>query len=394
MIILESATRILAFIGKEFVETARRPWAVLSLVIGPLALLLAFGAGYSGFRRPLNAVVVVPPGSGLPTDPAAYQTDSIVGLNLMGVVPDVAQAETQLRNGSADVLIIAPPDLQRTFEAGQQSVIRIEYSIIDPIRLGDAQLLAREVANVANRQLIESAVAQGQAAVPSGAPGKDIPPKVLAAPTRAETVNLAPTDPGVVSFFGIAAVVLILQHLAITLFALSLVRERVQGRFEIFRVAPVRTFEVLLGKALAYFALAAIVSLATLLLLVRVIGVPDLATGASVAVVVALVIGASLALGALVAAISDSERQVVQLSLFLLLASVFFGGFILSVDEFQPAAQVISYLLPVTHGIVLLQNAMLRGQAEPAWEVAALWVMVLAFSLVSWRLVRRTIAQA
>lgn len=394
MIILESLTRILAFIGKEFVETARRPWAVVSLVIGPLALLLAFGAGYSGFRRPLNAIVVVPPSSGLPADPSAYQAEGIPGLNLMAVVPDVAQAETQLRNGKADVLVIAPPDLRQSFDAGQQSVIRIEYSIIDPIRLGDAELLAREVANVANRQLIEAAVTQGEAAVPSGAPVKNIPPKVLAAPTRAETTNLAPTEPSVVSFFGIAAVVLILQHLAVTLFALSMVRERVQGRFEIFRVAPVHTFEVLLGKGLAYFALAALVSLATMLLLVRVIAVPDLATGAIVAVVVALVIGASLALGALVAALSDSERQVVQLSLFLLLASVFFGGFILSVDEFHPAAQVISYLLPVTHGIVLLQNAMLRGQVQPDWEIAALGVMFVAFSLVSWRLVRRTISQA
>jgi ABC-2 type transport system permease protein len=394
VIILESATRILAFIGKELVETARRPWAVISLVIGPLALLLAFGAGYSGFRRPLNAMIVVPSGSGLPTDPAAYQVESIPGLVLTGVVPDVAQAEAQLRNGSADVLVIAPADLQKSFKAGQQSVIQIEYSIIDPVRLGDAQLLAREVANVANQRLIESAIGEGQAAEPSGALGTGIPAKVMAAPTRAETVNLAPTEPSVVSFFGIAAVVLILQHLAITLFALSLVRERVQGRFEIFRVAPVHTFEVLLGKGLAYFALASIVSLATMLLLVRVIGVPDLATGATVAVIVAFVIGASLALGALVASLSDSERQVVQLSLFLLLASVFFGGFILSVDEFQPAAQVISYLLPVTHGIQLLQNAMLRGQAAPAWGIPALGGMFLGFSLISWRLVRRTISQA
>jgi ABC-type multidrug transport system permease subunit len=85
---------------------------------------------------------------------------------------------------------------------------------------------------------------------------------------------------------------------------------------------------------------------------------------------------------------------VVQLSLFLLLASVFFGGFILSVDEFQPAAQVISYLLPVTHGIELLQSAMLRGQSEPAWAFDALSVMFIGFSLLSWRLVRGTISQA
>lgn len=394
MIILESLTRILAFIGKELVETARRPWAVLSLVVGPLVLLLAFGASFSGFRRPLNAIIVVPPGSGLPTNANLYQQQQIPGLNLVGVVPDSVQAEQDLKNGTADVVVVAPPDLQQKFKAGQQSVIRVEYSLIDPIRIGDAQLLAREVANIANQQLITMAVAQGQAQVPAGTPGKQIPPQVIAAPTRAETVNLAPTDPTVVDYFGIAAVALILQHLAVTLYALSLVRERVQGRFEIFRVAPVHTFEVLLGKALAYFALAAIVSVLAIIVLSVSMAVPDLATRGSIALVVALVIAASLGLGALVAAVSDSERQVVQLSLFTLLASVFFGGFMLSVDEFHPAAQVFAYLLPVTHGIKLLQDDMLRGSAQPVWELEALGAMAVAFSAVSWGLVRRLIEKA
>jgi ABC-type multidrug transport system permease subunit len=128
--------------------------------------------------------------------------------------------------------------------------------------------------------------------------------------------------------------------------------------------------------------------------LIQAMGVPDLATGSGIALILGLVIGASLALGALIACLSDSERQVVQLSLFLLLASVFFGGFVLSVDEFRPAAQVISYVLPVTHGISLLQNAMLQGVAKPAWELVALGAMVVAFTLASWGLLRRAIAQA
>jgi ABC-2 type transport system permease protein len=393
MIVLESATRILAFIGKELVETARRPWAVITLVVGPLALLLAFGVGFSGVRRPLNAVIVIPPSSGLPADPSAYQTQAIPGLHLIAIAPDATQAEADLQNGSVDVVVIAPSNLQQRLLEGQQSVIRIEYSIIDPIRLGEAQLLSRQVASLANERLIEQVAAKGEAAIPSAGPSP-IPPQVIAAPTRSETANLAPTDPNVVAFFGIAGVALILQHLAVTLFALSLVRERVQGRFEIFRVAPVRTFEVLLGKGLAYGALATVVALATMLLLTGVIGVPDLAQGGSLALVLGLVIAASLALGALVATVSDSERQVVQLSLFLLLASVFFGGFVLSVDEFRPAAQLVAYALPVTHAISLMQNAMLRGVVEPSWELAALGALAITFSLASWVLLRRSISLA
>src|SRR3546814_2948786 len=59
--------------------------------------------------------------------------------------------------------------------------------------------------------------------------------------------------------------------------------------------------------------------------------------------------------------LSDSERQAVQLSLLVLLASVFFSGFVLAVDEFTPPVRAIAYTLPVTHGIQLLQDFMLRG---------------------------------
>ena len=66
--------------------------------------------------------------------------------------------------------------------------------------------------------------------------------------------------------------------------------------------------------------------------------------------------------------VSDSERQAVQLSLLTLLASVFFSGFVLPLDEFTAPVRVLAYLLPVTHGIQLLQDLMLRGTTNYLWE--------------------------
>ena len=61
---------------------------------------------------------------------------------------------------------------------------------------------------------------------------------------------------------------------------------------------------------------------------------------AALAVAIGLVLLASLGLGLLVAVVSDSERQAVQLSLLLLLASVFFCGFVLAISEFTRAGPV------------------------------------------------------
>ena len=79
-----------------------------------------------------------------------------------------------------------------------------------------------------------------------------IPPEVVAAPTRANLVNVAPSSPGVVAFFAPAVLALILQHLAVTLVAMSLVRERMSGVMEVFRIAPVSAAEILAGKLLAF----------------------------------------------------------------------------------------------------------------------------------------------
>ena len=47
--------------------------------------------------------------------------------------------------------------------------------------------------------------------------------------------------------------------------------------------------------------------------------------------------------------------------MLMLLASVFFSGFVLPVTDFAQWMQYIAYALPVTHGIVTLQQLMLRG---------------------------------
>ncbi len=61
---------------------------------------------------------------------------------------------------------------------------------------------------------------------------------------------------------------------------------------------------------------------------------------------VALLLLASICVGLLIAVVSDSERQAVQLSLLVLLASVFFSGFVLPITEFSEPVRAIAYTLP------------------------------------------------
>jgi ABC-2 type transport system permease protein len=355
-----------------------------------------FGIGYNGQRRALDTVVVIPEGSGLATDVASYQELAGGGLHIAAVTPDRDAAEAQLAAGDVDVVIVAPTDPQGAFQAGEQSVIDVVIDVVDPIEANYAGFLAAGLANGVNQRIIEQAAAEAaDAAVAAGAPeAARIPPAVLAAPTRANLVNVAPSSPGVVAFFAPAVLALILQHVAVTLVAMSLVRERMSGVMEVFRIAPVSAAEILAGKLLAFGLIGGAVAAITITLLVVGLHVPLLADPAALAGAVGLLLLASLGFGLAIAVVSDSERQAVQLSLLVLIASVFFSGFVLSIDQFTEPVRALAYLLPVTHGIRLIGDLMLRGGTTEAWEFAALAAIALVTTAGSWLLLRRSMSRA
>jgi ABC-2 type transport system permease protein len=191
------------------------------------------------------------------------------------------------------------------------------------------------------------------------------------------------------AYYGPAVLALVLQHLALTLVALSLVRERTSGLIEVFRVSPTGALEVVFGKLVSFLVLGGAISFVTVALLVLGIGVPMRGDPLAVASVIGLLLVASLGVGMVIALVSDSERQVVQLSLLLLLASVFFSGFMLSLGSFTEPVQALAYALPVTHGIQLLQDLMLHGWVPEIWHLQALAAIAGVLFLVAWLGLRR-----
>jgi ABC-2 type transport system permease protein len=394
---LKSWTRTTAFVGKDVTEVLRRPGALFSLIFGPFLIMGLFGLGYSGQYRPLNTVLVLPSGSNLPQDPNFYQQYLGDSVDLVQITPDVNMARQELAHQQVDLLVIAPDNVEQNFLNGQQSAIRIEYNELDPVRDNYARFVAYRQVQELNRAIIQQAVSSGLQYVvqtTGSQPPVPIPPDVIAAPTRADPQNLAPISPNVVQFFAPAVLALVLQHMGVTLTALSLVRERLSGAMDIFRVAPVRALEILIGKYLAYAFFNLSIASAICFLLVGGLHVPLLSTPGDVATVVALLSFASLGLGLFISTIVDSERGAVQLSMLVLLASVFFSGFVLPLDQFLTPLRIAAYGLPVTHGIQLLQDYMLRGRTNQGWELQVLAGIGIVMFLITSVTVRRNLRSA
>jgi len=220
-----------------------------------------------------------------------------------------------------------------------------------------------------------------------------IQPAVLVSPFRAVTQSISAIPLSVTNDYAPAVLALLLQHLAVTFGALSVVAERQTGSIELFRVAPVSAFEVLVGKYAGYLVFGAFITAILLALLHFGLSVPMLGSWLSFAAVAVLLLFSSLGVGFVISLLAQSDSQAVQFAMLVLLASVLFSGFFTALYLFVPAVRVIAYLLPVTYGIQLFQSILLRGAAPNLTYVGGLLVIGLVLFIVAWFQTARLMAR-
>lgn len=209
---------------------------------------------------------------------------------------------------------------------------------------------------------------------------QQIQPYVLVRPFASKAASVSPTEPTVTDYFAPAVIVLLLQHLAVTFAALSLVKERQSGAIELFRASPLNAFEALVGKYLSYLLFSGFVGTLLTLLVIWVLRVPMLGNWYQYAIVVSGVLFASLSIGFFVSLIAKTDSQAVQFSMLVLLASVFFAGVFLSLQSILFPVNLISWGIPATYGVALLQNIMLRGALpSPVWIAGLIGIGMLMF---------------
>jgi ABC-2 type transport system permease protein len=243
--------------------------------------------------------------------------------------------------------------------------------------------------NEINRAVQLKALQQAQDEAARRGVQNPIPPEVLVSPARPEYANLRGEALDFMTFYAPGVLALILQHIAVTLGALSLVRERLLGAMELFRVAPVSLNQVLLGKYLGYTIFVGIIAaLLVALLVFTPLAVPFLGSISLFVGLTVLFTLASLGIGFAISAWSNTDSQAVQLSMLVLLMSIFFSGFFLPLDNFTPALRYVGYALPLTHAIEGFQSIMLRGIAPSSFT----WLLMAAIAGVGF-LVAAAVAQ-
>ena len=209
-----------------------------------------------------------------------------------------------------------------------------------------------------------------------------VPPEDIVSPVRQTYTNLRGAPYSLVIFYTPAVLALLVQQLAITLGSLGLVRERQMGSYEMFRVSPLRFWQILLGKSAAYilYVTVAGVILTGFLALLK---VPLPAHPLQHLALLILLATASTGIGFLISAVSQTDSQAIQLTMLLLLLSIFFTGFFLPLSGFSWPAWIVGALLPMTHAVTGFQDLLLKGSAV----TPGIMTLLVILSLLSYGLV-------
>jgi ABC-2 type transport system permease protein len=483
-----------AFVRKEIVQILRQPGLILSLVLGPFVILLAFGAGLREEDPAVRTIFVVPQDSRMAGEVREFAEAQSERLTVVGVQDDRRNALEQLRRGDVQMVLIFPADAERTIREGEQARIEVYHEQIDPLETQAIQLFTRTGVDEINQQVLRELVrgsqeessdvqprleaaqasvaalerssssgtaseqqvqtAQGDLASlalvlgPSLAvlggvenalgPGdsaalidaytslsegstqlertqdpsavdqqqvtrlsqdlttleqeletfQSLPPEVIVSPFNGTAQRLVDEPVELVDFYAPAVVALLVQHMVVTFVGLSIVRERELGTNELFRAAPVAPAEIVVGKYIAFTLLGGVLAAILVAGLTAVLGVPMVGSLGVVATVLLLLLWASIGLGYLVSLLANTDSEAVQYAMLVLLASIFFSGFLISLDRFHAVLRWIAHALPVTNGVVLLRDEMLRGQLIQPLTLPLLLALAVVLFAASARLYR------
>jgi len=217
-------------------------------------------------------------------------------------------------------------------------------------------------------------------------------PALIVKPFASSAKSVTTLQPDATSFYAPAVIALLLQHLAVTIAALSIVHERHNGTLELFRVSPLTAAEMLVGKYLSYMLFGAIVAGALLALVHLGLRIPMLGHWANYALVIGVLLFTSLGIGFVISLISRTDSQAVQYTMMVLLISVFFSGFLMNLNYFIEPVRSLSWGIPTTYGISLLRDIALRGSFPNMTLIGILAFGGLALYIVAWLILRRSIA--
>ncbi|MCB1226723.1 MAG: ABC transporter permease [Verrucomicrobiales bacterium] len=370
-------TRLLAMVGKEFVQM-RRDRLTFAMMAGiPMMQLLLFGFAIN--QDPKHLPMGVVNGDSGPLTRAMVAGMQVSDyFRVVDADLSASEATEQLARGELQFVLHVPPDFERDVRRGRHPALLVEADASDPSATSRGLSALSEIGRRAAREVLKGPAAPLQ----QTAPPFSVTVHALYNPEAHTAYNIVP---------GLMGVILTMTMVMIT--ALAMTRERERGTLEMLLSTPVRPLEVLVGKivpyiVVAYIQIGLILVAARLIFKVPFEGSLPLLLGAALVFVLA-----NLGVGVTFSTIARNQLQAVQMAFFFFLPSILLSGFMFPFRGMPDWAQAIGSVLPITHFLRVVRGIMLKGAGwlEVAPEVAKMALFLVGSLTAAVARYRRTL---
>ena len=213
---------------------------------------------------------------------------------------------------------------------------------------------------------------------------------VVARPFTGDAESLVRRSVSPEDYVAPGATVLLIQHLSVSLAALSLVRDRRRGIMTQYQIGPTSVGSVMLGKLLSLSGVGLVAGALLLTLQTQLLGVPLRGSIFLTVGYLAALVLASVGVGLLIATVSTSELYASQVAMLLLLIAFFFSGFLLDPDRVRAPFDSLGALVPATPALEAVRWTQLRGATPPGGNAILLLAqivvsLVASSALLTWR---------
>ena len=331
-----------AIMLKEFTIVLRDPMTLFFMLFPPLVEMIAFGFALDNDVKYMATVVY----NEDRTLESRRLLDMFANTETFRIIREVGSVEemlAEIRRGNAYVAIQIPPDFARDLYSERGAKVQV---LIDGSNSTTAlQALNTSMGITLTRSMATVLGQTGAMAMPI-----EIRPQMLFNPSmRSPNFYL----PGVIG--------VVLQIATTFATAMSLVRERERGTLEQLLVSPLSRWGLMLGKIVPYLVIGSIMACALFIFMRYIFQVPIAGSIPVLMIGTLLYIFSLLSLGLLVSTRAQNQMQALQMTMTLILPTVFFSGFIFPRETMPTFFYWFGSILPTTYYINLLRGIILRG---------------------------------
>ena len=369
---------IKAIARKEFYHLVRDFRSMYLAFIIPLLLILMFGYALSLDVDSVRTVVV-------DQDRTEVSRDFIRKLNassyfdIIHHLNDSISAITYLDKGSTTMAIVIPPGWAADLKADRSASLQVLIDGSDPNYAGISRGYITAFIESYNRDsLISFLNRRGM--------------EQIKAPIDGRIRVWFNEDLNSQNFIVPGIIAIIIMIVGAMLTSLVIAREYENGTMETIRSLPVGGGEFLLGKAIPYFLIALIDVLVAVFMGQVLFGVVMKSSFWLLVFASTIYISVALSLGLLISIVTKSQLVANQMAILItFLPSLLLSNFVFPVGNMPKIFQILTYIIPATYFIDILNGIYLRGLGlSHLWQSFLVLVgMLIVLSNIGFSMLRK-----